>query len=444
MESLSSRLKCREGERRPLPGEEGFLFRTRSGTRATWKHAARGSVIVGLLLVIGCGTADRRGEPQALPTTADTDHLARAEQSFRAGMIVEAQLIYESLTGPAHATTVRGEATLGLGRIALRSGENHQALRHLSDARSLLRRSPLWATAELLYGEAHIRAGHLQSGIDALDNAFSYLVAKTDQQRAAYLITRTREILGQSAPERLTALARSAHFPEYDSVFAKYTVKEAPPPIPVIVKSPNPSPSSTGPARVIARKEWKARPTLKNVVRNRGLTKLTIHHTADQGNMVDLGSDDTAVYLRRLQEYFQKTKGYADLPYHYLIAKDGQCYEGRPLVYQGAHAGDNAANRENIGIALIGNFESKSPTREQLRSLRSVVDSLAKKHKISRAKIYPHCDLKETACPGAVLEGLVRSLYGNAPLEAEGASRAHAHAHSDTDKSNAREAARAE
>ena len=177
---------------------------------------------IGLVAIIGTGCTSTGRTDRAVriqPTEADAEKLARAEQSLRSGAIVEAQMIYESLTGPAHASTVRGEATLGLGRIALRSGENHDALRHLAEARHLLRRSPLWSTAELLYGEVHLRAGHLQSGIDALENAFNYLVANSDRVRAAYLISRTREILGQPASERFSTLARGAHFPEYAPVF---------------------------------------------------------------------------------------------------------------------------------------------------------------------------------------------------------------------------------
>ena len=261
----------------------------------------------------------------------------------------------------------------------------------------------------------------MQSGIDALENAFNYLVANSDRVRAAYLISRTREILGQPASERFSTLARGAHFPEYAPVFEQYIVKEAPAPIPVIVKAPEPK---RGPPKVVSRKTWKARPTLKNVVRNQRWSKLTIHHTADQGSMVSLGSDDTAGYLRRLQQYFQKTLKYADLPYHYLISKDGKVYEGRSMKFQGAHAGDTA-NRENIGIALIGNFDSQVPPTAQLSSLKSLVSHLSKKHRISHAKIYPHCDLKETDCPGRALESLVRSLYGNAPVGIDGTLCSH-------------------
>ena len=368
------------------------------------------------LLVAGCGSTGTHtsGRGTSPPESASDERtLALAEQAFRSGRDLEARSTFSTLSGPAHAPSVRGQAALGLGRIALRAGDAELAVRHLDEARSLLRRHALWPTAELLYGDAHIRLEHFQSGIDALVNVFPYLADDADRLRAAYLITRTRKALELDPIEPYHTLAHQGHFPEYDAVFARYVIDPAkvtvrkPPVRPPVVRNEPPAPFA-----VVGRASWKARPMRNNAVKNRKLSRITIHHTADQGSMVDLGSDDVAGYLRRLQAYFQNNKKYADLPYHYLIASDGKVYEGRPLSYQGAHAGDGPRNVENIGIALIGNFEKISPSDAQISSLRTLVSRLAKKHRIAKARIYPHCDIKETDCPGKVLEGTVRSLFG--------------------------------
>ena len=389
------------------------------------RHLLFAGCLTLLIGLVGCGGLTPT-PPAPTPPSDDLAQLATADRALAAGQVAVARPIYESLTAPAHPSSIRGSAALGLGRLALKAQNVELALRHLGEARSLLRRHPRWAHAELLYGDARIRAGHLQSGVDSLTSASTYLVDERDRKRAAYLITKTTEALGLTPPPQFAHLAKGARFPEYDAVFARYEVK--PKPI-----TPRPTPArpakatSTIARKMISRKDWKARPTLPNVVKNRRWTRITIHHTADQGSMVSLGDDDTAGYLRRLQNYFQETKKYADLPYHYLISKDGKTYEGRPLSYQGAHAG-GSANRENIGVALIGNFESVAPTKPQLRALQSLITTLMSKHKIAKSRIYPHCDLKETRCPGAMLEHTVRTLYGHNPqVHSDGALCEHHH-----------------
>lgn len=395
------------------------MFRlVRSDRLPATRRAGHLAIVLGSIWIAGCGATPT--SPSRTPTPADGERLAAAQRALVAERDAEARTLFESLTSPAHASGVRGEAFLGLGRIALRSGDVNTALDRLGEARGLLRRHAQWPTAELLYGAARIRAGHLQSGIDALENAFGFLVSPDDRTRAAYLIVRSHEVTGNPAPESYRKIAGGARFPEYDPIFAAYDVKPIPRPVvsaPAVRPAARTRPEASvaretfAPGTLVTRSQWGAQKTRRNVVENTDLSRITIHHTADQGDMVSLGNDDTASYLRRLQAYFQDSKGYADLPYHFLISDDGKTYIGRPLRYQGAHAG-GSANRSNIGIALIGNFESKQPSQAQLRTLRSLVASLSDQHHIGHAQIFPHCDLKDTRCPGAQLEHTVRSLYG--------------------------------
>lgn len=414
--------------RPPLAPSRGGSVRERLA-RITLSDLPCLAAIGAVAILAGCGSTPRTGGG-SVPSAARAN-LAVAEQAIAEGRDADARALLEPLTSAANPAGVRGEAFLGLGRIELRAGEIEPALLRFDDARALLRRHPLWATAELLYGESRIRAGHLQSGVDALENAFGYLVSPADRTRAAYLIVRTHEISGSAAPTRYAELARGAHYPEYDAVFEHYAVKPAP-------RSPRAeTPRRTAPPTVaaaaatkpkfVSRREWGAAPIRSNIVPNQRWTRITIHHTADQGEMVALGNGDTAGYLRRLQDYFQDVKKYADLPYHFLIAEDGRVFEGRTLQYQGAHAG-GSANQENIGIALIGNFERKSPTESQTQALRSLVSRLSGEYGIARSRIHPHCDLKETRCPGAQLEHTVRALYGSLPATGDAVLCGHDHA----------------
>lgn len=346
----------------------------------------------------------------------DIVRIEGAERALETGRTEQARAGFAELTAAHHMSSIRGRAHLGLGRIALRSGDFETAVVRLGEARVLLRRDPRAATAELLHGEAAIRSKRYQSGINSLDRAFSYLSSAEDRTRAAYLIARTCELTGTPTPPIYADLARGARFPEYVGIFDDYVVDPDSIPRPVMPKPPvvatKPPPvAAPGTVAVVSRKAWGAQPTRSNVNPNSRWTKITVHHTADQGAMVPLGKDNTVGYLRRLQEYFQDTKKYADLPYHFLIASDGKTYEGRSMRFQGAHAG-GAMNQQNIGVALIGNFEKHKPTLAQLNAMKSLIANLRAQHRIAPSRVYAHCDLKTTRCPGVMLEHELRALFG--------------------------------
>ena len=106
-----------------------------------------------------------------------------------------------------------------------------------------------------------------------------------------------------------------------------------------------------------------------------------------------------------------KSPRWGDIGYHFLIDPAGHVFQGRDLVWQGAHAeGDN--NIQNIGICLIGNFDEEQPSKAALESLRKLLDSLRKTYSIAKSAVLGHQDLKSTRCPGRHLEPWVRSYAG--------------------------------
>ncbi len=391
-----------------------------SGSTGGWPRSLRSistlpRLVLPFLILLGAAgcshtVPEESSHRSALAPVAPT--IEQANSALQTGRIQEAQRLYGQLTAPGYRSGTRGLAFFALGKIALQQGDLPQAVERLDAARHLLRRHQSWALAELLYGETQIRSGQLQSGVDALKSVFPALGSQADRTRAAFLIDRTHRVISaEPTPDLYQQFARTASYPEYDVIFAKYPVRPTTTKTEAATRAPQPTPKKSAPSKIVTRKEWRAQPTAGNAKRNSRWSKITIHHTADQSSMVTLGNGDTSEYLRRLQAYFQDVKRWADLPYHYLIAKNGQVYEGRPLAYQGAHAG-GSANRENIGIALIGDFDRVNPSREQLNSLKSLVRQLQSRHKISTARIYPHCDLRATSCPGARLKQTVRTLYG--------------------------------
>ncbi|HYE06892.1 MAG TPA: N-acetylmuramoyl-L-alanine amidase [Planctomycetota bacterium] len=157
------------------------------------------------------------------------------------------------------------------------------------------------------------------------------------------------------------------------------------------------------------RSAWAAQTVdLGNVDPMGPLSRITVHHSADDIDMVD----DPVETLRRIEKQHKlgqgKNEPFACIGYHYLISADGAVWEGRPLQYQGAHAtGDN--NKGNIGICLLGNFDRGRPSPTQQKALLAVLDRLCQQHRIARGKVVGHNHFKTTNCPGKHLDPIVHA-----------------------------------
>jgi len=107
------------------------------------------------------------------------------------------------------------------------------------------------------------------------------------------------------------------------------------------------------------------------------LTKAVIHHTAGSK---ETDRDLTADEIDR----YHKDRGWDCIGYHYVIRKNGDICEGRPLTKQGAHA---KGRNHYVGIALTGYDEF---TQAQITSLKKLIKQLKITH------IEPHHE----QCPG--------------------------------------------
>ena len=95
---------------------------------------------------------------------------------------------------------------------------------------------------------------------------------------------------------------------------------------------------------IVPRSGWNARPMRGN----RSLhtpNRITIHHTVQPTTI------DGAAAVRSAQRYHQVNRGWADIGYHFLIARDGTIYEGSPENRQAAHvANQNSGNLGKLPI----------------------------------------------------------------------------------------------
>lgn len=159
------------------------------------------------------------------------------------------------------------------------------------------------------------------------------------------------------------------------------------------------SPQTSHTVRVIPRDQWTKRPVSSNADPMNGVQYITLHHTGE--HLSSSGISDLEV-VRRIERYHADHLGWAAIGYHFLIGRDGIIYEGRPLAWQGAHCGgDN--NKHNIGITLIGHFDTNLPSEIQLNQTTRLLNYFKKRYKIPSKAVFGHRDWKPTICPGSEL-----------------------------------------
>lgn len=146
--------------------------------------------------------------------------------------------------------------------------------------------------------------------------------------------------------------------------------------------------------RVIPAREWGATAPSFTLPEHK-IERITIHHSG----VIFKNDQDPIAYLKHLQEWSRKEKGWMDIPYHYLIAPDGRIFEGRDIKYPG----DTNTTYDPRGHALIcvlGNFEEQQPTSKQLAALAWLSAKLSQQYHVPLERIKGHKDYAETLCPG--------------------------------------------
>jgi hypothetical protein len=180
------------------------------------------------------------------------------------------------------------------------------------------------------------------------------------------------------------------------------------PPEPTLV-----APDSGGIAGLRPRGQW-ARGAPQAVLMNRmkPVRSITIHH--DGMPPVSLTNPAAVAGRIELIRAGHRARGWGDIGYHLIVDPLGNAWQGRPLIWQGAHVKDR--NEGNIGILVLGNFEVGRPTGAQLDALVRNLDVLGRFYRVSPRSIYTHREWPGTStlCPGrnlqARMSGVRRSV----------------------------------
>lgn len=114
------------------------------------------------------------------------------------------------------------------------------------------------------------------------------------------------------------------------------------------------------------RSAWNARspdPTkLTNMTQP--INDIIVHHSGE-------ASHEGVAAIKSIQNHHMNTNGWGDIGYNYIITVDGKIYEGRSLVYMGAHCPGH--NDGSIGICVLGNYDVENITNIQIQALQDLL-----------------------------------------------------------------------
>lgn len=144
--------------------------------------------------------------------------------------------------------------------------------------------------------------------------------------------------------------------------------------------------------------------------RGRRWEGLIVHHSGG-------APTDTVESLRR----FHRSLGWADVGYHFVVERDregrGHLKRGRSDRRSGAHAGSLEVNARCLGLCVVGTFHPGLEHSERMSEalygdVVGAVVHVLREYGIPASEVRGHCEVRETACPGAwfPLERLKRDV----------------------------------
>lgn len=115
-----------------------------------------------------------------------------------------------------------------------------------------------------------------------------------------------------------------------------------------------------------------------------------------------MASSTTEAKRNEIRRWHVDNNGWSDIGYHYLIDRNGQVIEGRPVSRSGAHV--RGRNKQSIGIALMGGHGGSETdkfadhfTPAQDAALRSLIGEL--KGRYGDMEVNGHNQYAAKACP---------------------------------------------
>ncbi|KAJ8675245.1 hypothetical protein QAD02_011031 [Eretmocerus hayati] len=161
---------------------------------------------------------------------------------------------------------------------------------------------------------------------------------------------------------------------------------------------------------IVSRSEWQAKQP-KNVpikLESNPPNLIVISHTdLAHGGSYCVTKKSCSRMVRKLQTIHQDYQGYDDIAYNFLIGGDGTIYEGRGWDVQGTHTKN--FNSKSLGIALIGDFESRPPYAEQVNGLKMFLKYAVEENKLDKGyKLIGQSEVENTNSPGLRVSEIIK------------------------------------
>jgi hypothetical protein len=263
-------------------------------------------------------------------------------------------------------------------------------------------------------GEAFLREGNAPSAEPSLARAVLKSASPAERDEARLLRAIGLERLGRA--EEARAVRREIENPDRASLVLLERSLALPPSAaaPRAASASKEEEAPASPLEIQPRLAWNPRPMGRDVEPMETPTRITVHHSATP--FAGTSKGETAQEIRNIQRIHQEVSGWADIGYHYVVDRAGRIWEARPLRVQGAHAGNREANRGNIGICLLGNFEAEPVPRKQAEGLRAILRDCMARFRVPANRVYTHSEirarhgLRPTDCPGRSLQAFVERL----------------------------------
>ncbi|XP_015255553.1 PREDICTED: peptidoglycan-recognition protein SC1a/b-like [Cyprinodon variegatus] len=157
---------------------------------------------------------------------------------------------------------------------------------------------------------------------------------------------------------------------------------------------------------IVSREQWGAAAPKQTESLKGPAQRVVIHHTA---LLNCKGLAESKDHLLSIQMLHMKDRHFDDIGYNFLIGGDGSVFEGRGWGVRGAHT--KGHNDDSLGIALMGNFNNDTPSKEALLSVKQLLMSGVRQGFIQPDFVlYGHRDLGATQCPGEHLYAALPQL----------------------------------
>ncbi len=136
----------------------------------------------------------------------------------------------------------------------------------------------------------------------------------------------------------------------------------------------------------------------------RMIDTIIVHCTATRPEWMEKNSINEQV--KEIEKWHTTPpRNWSSIGYHYVVGRNGQVAEARPISKVGAHA--KGHNKSSIGVALVGGFGSDADdlasdhfTPVQLAAMYDLIKNLQQNYNVPNANVIGHNRISTKACPG--------------------------------------------